>query len=71
MSGPMQAVYLFLIYSGMGFLFYMFYIKLVKTKEEEEEKRLAKIEAKRVKKAKKQHWEIFLNFNQYSSTRKI
>lgn len=53
MSGPMQAIYLLMIYSALAFALYMFYIKLVQTKEEEEEKRLAKLEAKKAKKAKK------------------
>jgi hypothetical protein len=53
MSGPMQAVYMIVIFSALGFLLYMFYNKLVSKKEEEEVKRLAKIEAKRAKKSGK------------------
>lgn len=53
MSGPMQAVYILLIFTGFSFLIYMFYTKLIAAKEEEEVKRLAKLEAKKAKKGKK------------------
>ena len=53
MSGTMQAVYLFGIYTMLAAAFYWFYTFLVKAPEEAEAANKARLEAKKAKKAKK------------------
>ena len=53
MSGPMQALYLMVMYSAIAGCMYWFYRYLVKGPEEEEALRQAKVDAKKAKRAKK------------------
>ena len=53
MSGPMQAIYLLLIYTAIGGCLYWFYNLLVTKKEDEAARLEALKEAKRAKRAKK------------------
>jgi len=53
MSGPMQALYLLLIFGAVGGALYQFYKILVLDPEQLEEDKRKKLEAKRLKKGKK------------------